>query len=141
MITNKNIGNIMVISGIGVLVYEFLLNDLSIKKDNTIQYSPLPVNPYALNDDRKTYYSKDGDKSNYVKGYDLPEDIESLETINNTIMIMTLPDITLYDQPPRSGLDVQVNKQAKTIIYKGNSLNYNDLKGKIAIMDKKYIKK
>lgn len=139
--TNQRIGNILISTGVIILGYEFLLKKfLTSSVKGTNEYGPAPVNPYAGNDDRKTFYSKDGDKENYVKGYDLPDTIERLNPINGKVLLMTLPDTNIFGEKGRAAIEGVVNQVANTISYNGITLDYSFLKDKLAVMDKKYIK-
>ena len=139
--TNQKIGNILIGSGVLILAYEFVLKSaFNLSPKGVNEYGPAPVNPYAENDDRKTFYSKDGDKENYVKGYELPDTIDRLNPIQGKVLLLTLPDAVIFGEKGKAAIEGVVNTATNTISYNGITLDYSFLKDKLAVIDKKYIK-
>jgi hypothetical protein len=141
--TNKQTGNILIGAGIILAASQLLptnfIGNLFGRK-GVDEYGPAPVNPYAENDDRKTFYSKDGNKENYVKGYDLPTEINKLNPVNGKVMFITLPDVAVFGEKGKAAIEASVNTNTNSIIYNGINLDYSFLKDKLALIDKKYIK-
>ena len=74
----------------------------------------------------------------------MPNKISDLKPIKGEIFIATKPDTDVFGQKPRSGINLIVNVKDNTLMYKFNDNetwidNYDSLKDKIVLMNKKYL--
>jgi hypothetical protein len=74
----------------------------------------------------------------------MPDNIDDLKPISNKILIATKPDTNVFNQEPRSAINVIVNKKGKTLSYSSNGAesfveDYDKLKDSIVLTDKKYL--
>jgi hypothetical protein len=143
---NQKVGTALILGGVGVVFYGLFLENKNIfssaDKPEYSEYVPAPI---LLNDDRKVYQGNPSDPTDIIRGYDLPSDINKLLPTNSKILIATKPNVTAFGQGGRSAFDVTVDFANKKLSFKGNdnkiySENYDSVKSKIVITDKKYIK-
>ena len=129
----KIIASVVVVGGL-VLAYWYL-----VKKPYEVKKVS---NENNVKDDKNTFYGKD--KNDYIRGYKMPENIDDLKPISNKILIATKPDTKVFNQEPRSAINVIVNKKGKTLSYSSNDTesfveDYDKLKDSIVLTDKKYL--
>ena len=129
----KIIASIVVLGGL-VVAYWYL-----VKKPYEVKNSS---NENKVKDDKNTFYGKD--KNDYIRGYKMPDNIDDLKPISNKILIATKPDTNVFNQEPRSAINVIVNKKGKTLSYSLNGTesfveDYDKLKDSIVLTDKKYL--
>ena len=129
----KIIASVVVVGGL-VLAYWYL-----VKKPYEVKKVS---NENNVKDDKNTFYGKD--KNDYIRGYKMPDNIDDLKPISNKILIATKPDTNVFNQEPRSAINVIVNKKGKTLSYSLNGTesfveDYDKLKDSIVLMDKKYL--
>lgn len=143
---NKKIGTALVLGGVGVVFYGLFLENRSLFSSNAKpEYSEYQPDPILLNDDRNVYQGNPSDPTDVIRGYDLPTDINKLLPINGKISILTKPNVSAFGQGGRAGFDVSVDFVNKKLSYKGNdnktyTENYDSVRQKIALPDKKYLK-
>lgn len=129
----KIIASVVVVGGL-VLAYWYL-----VKKPYEVKKVS---NENNVKDDKNTFYGKD--KNDYIRGYKMPDNIDDLKPISNKILIATKPDTNVFNQEPRSAINVIVNKKGKTLSYSLNDTesfveDYDKLKDSIVLTDKKYL--
>lgn len=129
----KVIASVVVVGGL-VLAYWYL-----VKKPYEVKKVS---NENNVKDDKNTFYGKD--KNDYIRGYKMPDNINDLKPISNKILIATKPDTNVFNQEPRSAINVIVNKKDKTLSYSLNGTesfveDYDKLKDSIVLTDKKYL--
>lgn len=143
---NQKIGSALILGGVGVIFYGLFLESKNIfgseEKPEYSEYTPAPI---LLNDDRKVYQGNPQDPTDFIRGYDLPKDINNLQPINGKILISTKPNVSAFGQGGRSSFEVTVDRANKKLSFKGNdnktyTENYDLVIPKIVITDKKYIK-
>ena len=136
----------LILGGVGVTFYGLFLDGKNIfGKQEGAEYSEYVPAPILLNDDRKVFQGNPSDPTDVVRGYDLPLDINKLLPVNSKVMIATKPNVSAFGQGGRSAFDVTVDFANKKLSFKGNdnktySENYDSVKNKIVITDKKFIK-
>jgi hypothetical protein len=129
----KIIASVVVLGGL-VLAYWYL-----VKKPYEVKNSS---NENKVKDDKNTFYGKD--KNDYIRGYKMPDNIDDLKPISNKILIATKPDTNVFNQEPRSAINVIVDKKRKTLSYSSKGTenlveDYDKLKDSIVLTDKKYL--
>ena len=129
----KIIASVVVVGGL-VLAYWYL-----VKKPYEVKKASDENN---VKDDKNTFYGKD--KNDYIRGYKMPDNIDDLKPISNKVLIATKPDTNVFNQEPRSAINVIVNKKGKTLSYSLNGTgsfveDYDKLKDSIVLTDKKYL--
>ena len=129
----KIIASVVVLGGL-VVAYWYL-----VKKPYEVKNSS---NENKVKDDKNTFYGED--KNNYIRGYKMPDNIEDLKPISNEILIATKPDTNVFNQEPRSAINVIVDKKRKTLSYSSKGTenlveDYDKLKDSIVLTDKKYL--
>jgi hypothetical protein len=143
---NQKIGTALILGGIGVTFYGLFIDG---KNFLTAQEKPTYSEPekpeILLNDDRNIYQGNPNDPTDFIRGYDMPSDINKLVPVNSKVFIATKPNVTAFGQGGRSAFDVTVDFANRKLSFKGNdnktySENYDSVKNKIVITDKKYIK-
>jgi len=143
---NKKIGTGLIIGGIAVVYYGlFLDNAFGFGKSEKPEYTEYVPAPILLNDDRKVFQGSASDPTDVIRGYDLPSDISKLAPINGQVAIATKPNTTAFGEGGRSGLNVTVNQNSKTLSFKRNDGTikvepYEAVRTKIVITDKKFLK-
>ena len=160
MAKNQLFGGALILTGAATIYYGLFLDGTKLGKSNDKpSYTPLPTPPaILLNDDRTTFTGptttipptngntvNETPIDNSIKGYPMPNDINNLLPINNSIWVMTKPDISAFNQTGRSMFQVAVNLSNKTLSFIDNigtvfTEQYNAVKDKLVLPDKKYLR-
>jgi hypothetical protein len=144
---NQKIGTGLVIGGVAVVFYGlFLDSPFGFGKSEKPEYSEYVPAPILLNDDRTIFQGDKTDPTDIVRGYELPTDINKLVPINGQIAILTKPKVSAFGEGGRSGFNVTVDFVNKKLSFKSNngitkSEPYDAVRSKLAVADKKYLKK
>jgi len=127
-----------VIGGIGYLWYKYyyLPSQLQREKDKEVE-------PNFPNDGRTAYFGDS--KTDYVRGFPLPENINDIKV--NTIFVITKPKVTLFNQQPRTMMEVSLLKDVNRIVYFDKNkpdveryiVDYKEVKDKL-VMNNDYTK-
>ena len=125
----KKILKILAVGGIVYLAYKYLYPYLKEEKSAEENFP---------NDGRTTFYGKNG--KSYVRGFVLPEDINDFQT--NEPILITKPDEWIFDERPRSSIQVKLDREKNKIQYisvnnpkKIYVADYNELKNKLVMLN------
>lgn len=134
---NKFFIKILLLGGVGYLIYKYYyLPSIEVKNE----YSALE--PFD-EDGRSVFYGNTNDE--YVRGFPLPQKITDIK--HNKIFIITKPNQSIFDLPPRAMVGVDLNIETNRVIYSENTsekkggyiADYDNIKDKI-VMVKDYTK-
>jgi hypothetical protein len=134
---NNTLLKIFVLGGVGYLIYKYYYLPSQSPKTEYPSIEPIE------DDGRSIFYGSS--KSDYVRGFSFPPKITDIEF--NQIDVITKPDETIFDLPPRTMFRVNLNKDTNRIIYFVNTdsqikefiADYDKVKDKI-VMSKNYTK-
>lgn len=162
IMTKKDIlGNFLFVGGAIITYWSLFVRGTTLDRQEDLVYIEPPKPDILVNDDRETYTGSSSTQSstnattdsgaipnptdNTVKGYPMPEDINKLNPIGNQIWIISKPDTKVFGQDPRGMFPLIVDFPGKQLVYKPNYGNfiaekYIDVKDKIVLSDKKYLK-
>lgn len=128
-----------VIGGVGYLWYKYYYLPAQIQKQKDKENEE-PVFP---NDGRTAFYGDS--KSDYVRGFPLPENINDIKS--NTIFVISKPKINIFNQTPRTMMEVSLLKDVNRIVYFDKTkpdwekfiVDYKEVKDKL-VMNQDYTK-
>lgn len=137
----RNFLKLAVLGGVVYLAYKYLYPYL-LEKSNK-EYAD--VEEYDENDGKTTFRGEDG--VSYVRGYLMPNTINDFAI--DKPMLITKPDVFIFNEKPRSGFQVVLDREKNKIKYfppNPNQLNeiyiadYNEVKDKFVMLEN-YLKK
>jgi len=132
---NNSFLKILLLGGVGYLIYKYYyLPSKDVKKeiDSLENFDE---------DGRSVFYGNTKDE--YVRGFPLPQKITDIK--HNKIYVITKPNQSIFDLPPRAMFGVDLNIEANRVIYSENKkdegfiADYDKIKDKI-VMAKDYTK-
>ena len=128
---------LVVIGGVGYLAYKYYY----LPKIEKEKKSDEPT--FDINDGKTTFYGNS--KTDYVRGFSLPENINDLKTEKLTLIVK--PNEKVFNKVGKNSFEANIFKDTKRIVYFDNSTaepskymaEYDELKNKL-ITDKDYTK-
>ena len=134
---NNSLLKILLLGSVGYLIYKYYyLPSREIKNENSTLET--------FNEDGRSIFYGDT-KDDFVRGFPFPKKITDIK--HNSIYIITKPNESIFDLPPRAMVSVYLNTETNRIIYPKNTsekgeeyiANYDKVKDKM-VMAKDYTK-
>lgn len=123
---------ILLVGGAIYIAYKYIYPNF---KNKTIN----KPNNNENDDDKTTFYGKD--KVSYVRGYILPNNINDFPS--NSVILISKPDEFIFEESPRSAIEVVLDKQKNKINYTTSQIpikrfdaDYDDVKNKFVLLKK-----
>jgi hypothetical protein len=128
---------LVVIGGVGYLAYKYYYLPKIEKEKKSDEPS------FDVNDGKTTFYGNS--KSDYVRGFSLPENINDLKSEKVTLIVK--PNEKVFNKVGKNSFEADIFKDTKRIVYFDKSTaepskymaEYDELKNKL-ITDKDYTK-
>jgi hypothetical protein len=145
-VNKKVVEAVVTITALSALFYFFFVRPSRARAQSQGEFAPhVPVPLGEEYSDRKEYCSVK-DKSQCVRGFDIPDSMEKLNFENGQIQVMVKYDTTLFGSDLGGGMLSFFKKDGK-MAYKGSVngvdgtylIPYDNLKGKVVLVNKKYL--